>query len=53
MLWLEPYAAMPLVVGTDAHDLFGHRDYYFWFFGYVAKLPYEEKVEFMPYPRHE
>ena len=29
----------PLVVALDEMD--ANRSYYFWFFGYVAKLPYE------------
>ena len=36
---------LPLVVGIDwefAGPLV--RRYYFWFFGYVAKLPYEKRV---------
>ena len=34
-------ATMPLVVEIK---WFGGRLYYFWFFGYVAKLPYERDV---------
>ena len=41
-------AEMPLVVGAEA-EIYGYvpvrgRRYYFWFFGYVAKLPYERDV---------
>ena len=31
--------------GTGALSLTVKRHYYFWFFGYVAKLPYEREVE--------
>ncbi len=50
-------AILPLIIGVDAWDPirfsdgqavgnFGsmRRRYYFWFFGYVAKLPYERDV---------
>ncbi|HUG71763.1 MAG TPA: hypothetical protein VMM76_28725 [Pirellulaceae bacterium] len=37
--------ALPLVVGIDwEFDLPPTRHYYFWFFGYVAKLPYEREL---------
>jgi len=40
-----PSAAMPLVVVVDRPSLSRiRRDYYFWFFGFVAKLPYEREV---------
>ena len=35
-------ATMPLVVEIN---WFGDRHYYFWFFGYVAKLPYERDIK--------
>ena len=38
--------ALPLVVSIDwEYDSPPTRRYYFWFFGYVAKLPYEREVE--------
>ncbi len=33
----------PLVVGISRRDS-RSRHYYFWFFGYVAKLPYEQGI---------
>jgi hypothetical protein len=36
-IWLNETATMPLVVASDC--VIGERHYYFWFFGYVAKLP--------------
>ena len=43
--------AIPLVVRTDEREVDGwlatgpsYRRYYFWFFGYVARLPYERKL---------
>ena len=36
------FAAAPLVVRAD--HFVGISHYYFWFFGYVAKLPYERDV---------
>ena len=49
-LFRDVSATMPLLIGIDESDL-GEwiastprtRHYYFWFFGYVAKLPYEQK----------
>ena len=44
-------AVLPFVVlvdqwhGTSAEPFKTQRRYYFWFFGYVAKLPYEGEVE--------
>ena len=35
-------AAMPLVVRADHYH--ATRHYYLWFFGYVAKLPYEREI---------
>ena len=37
---LDPSATMPFVVRIER----GTRRYYFWFFGYVAKLPYEREL---------
>jgi hypothetical protein len=37
----------PLLVGAIRYDLevdAGAKCYYFWFFGYVAKLPYEREL---------
>lgn len=34
---------MPLLVAID--DFSGTQHYYFWFFGYVAKLPYEREID--------
>ncbi len=36
--------AMPLVVGFTPFKM-RYRRYYFWFFGYVAKLPYERDIK--------
>ena len=36
-------ATMPLVVGFTPFSS-QRRHYYFWFFGYVAKLPYEREI---------
>ena len=38
---LDPSATMPFVVGIE---LGSERHYYFWFFGYVAELPYGHKL---------
>ena len=37
---------MAQIVSTNSHVLLGgeRRRYYFWFFGYVAKLPYERDM---------
>ncbi len=37
---------VPFVVGVNVNDglMSNHREYYFWFFGYVAKLPYERDL---------
>ena len=35
-------ARLPLVVSIE--HFVGTRHYYFWFFGYVAKLPYEREL---------
>ena len=41
----DPMAAkMPLVVGFN-EPMENRRHYYFWFFGYVAKLPYERNAD--------
>ena len=43
--WLDASAAMPLLVQVDEVSTTTHsRRYYFWFFGYVAKLPYERDL---------
>ena len=45
--FLELYesATAPLIVGIKRPEWQGAtRHYYFWFFGYVAKLPYEREV---------
>ena len=44
-------ATMPFVVNSE--DLWGGagrnpREYYFWFFGYVAKLPYKQSEVLYP-----
>jgi len=42
--WLtEPSVSLPLVIRIVRGS--SHRDYYFWFFGYVAKLPYEREID--------
>ena len=39
-------ANTPFVVGIDVLEMeHTKRRYYFWFFGYVAKLPYEREIE--------
>ena len=40
----NPTTVVPFVVGMDEYDLRRHRRYYFWFFGYVARLPYQREV---------
>ena len=40
-------AVAPLLVKADD---FYRRSYYFWFFGYVAKLPYERELPDDPTP---
>ena len=40
-----PRAIAPLVVTARANDNLSVDLYYFWFFGYVAKLPYEREVD--------
>ena len=45
-------AAAPLIVRQD-EDFFIDcltRRYYFWFFGYVAKLPYEREIKVLRVP---
>jgi len=48
-LYTDPCARLPLivelavVVETDTRTS-GAYHYYFWFFGYVAKLPYERDI---------
>ena len=37
-------ATIPFVVGIDEYEATPSRRYYFWFFGYVAKLPYEREI---------
>jgi hypothetical protein len=34
-------ATVPLVLGVTSHR---SRSYYFWFFGFVAKLPFEREI---------
>jgi len=42
---LDTSATIPLVVGIDEHYRGGvSRHYYFWFFGYLAKLPFEREL---------
>jgi len=36
--------SVPLIVGIDYFQGQTARRYYFWFFGYVAKLPFERDV---------
>ena len=46
----DAYAVMPLVVeGYDYNE--STRHYYFWFFGFVAKLPYERSAEPTPFDK--
>ena len=47
----RPTSPMPFVVAGDYFTVSGNRQlsrqgrtYYFWFFGYVLKLPYERNV---------
>ena len=46
-LFIKYYSPVPLIVAAD-HLLFGKRVYYFWFFGFVAKLPLEREVDVIP-----
>ena len=44
----NPSSTLPLVVGIDVHldgNASPSRHYYFWFFGNIAKLPYERENE--------
>lgn len=41
-------AAMPLVVLSAHGDRTDRTRYYFWFFGFVAKLPFETTVDELP-----
>jgi hypothetical protein len=43
---MDASTKIPLVVGLDRTDglVASHRVYYFWFFGYVAKLPWEREL---------
>ena len=41
MRGFDTSATVPLVVGFTSRRT---RSYYFWFFGYVAKLPYEREI---------
>jgi len=42
---LNTSTTIPLVVGIDENYRGGvSRHYYFWFFGYVAKLPFEREL---------
>jgi hypothetical protein len=51
-LFFEASAELPLIVGATvarvgsapSRRIKAFRHYYFWFFGYVAKLPYERKI---------
>ena len=36
--------SIPFIIGMDDRDTLRERHYYFWFFGYVAKLPYEREI---------
>jgi len=53
---LNTSATIPLVLGINQYHRMGSssRHYYFRFFGYVAKLPYERSMErwwrFAPHP---
>jgi hypothetical protein len=48
-----PSALLPLVVEVDFYSVasmassarIGRKYYYFWFFGYVAKLPFQEELD--------
>ena len=47
------HVVAPLIVSADGVHLRSpipvlSRNYYFWFFGYVAKLPYEREVDWQP-----
>ena len=44
-LWPNSSAVAPLIVGINTWQAPGQRKYYFWFFGYVAKLPWEREIE--------
>ena len=48
-VWLIETVTMPLVPLVVASDsVIGERRYYFWFFGCVAKLPYERGLATFP-----
>ena len=42
--FLDASAPVPFIVGLDAFRTKEPRRYYFWFFGYVATLPYEREM---------
>lgn len=53
-LFVTGVAIAPLIVETEGilsieptieSHISKHKYYYFWFFGYVAKLPYQREVE--------
>lgn len=41
---LNASATMPFIVGLDSFRTQKLRRYYFWFFGYVARLPFEREI---------
>lgn len=41
--WQNVSPVIPFVVRADIMDV--HRCYYFWFFGYVADLPFERRID--------
>jgi len=44
-IFRDDCTCLPLIVRMHKNgDPFGGYDYYFWFFGYVAKLPYEREL---------
>ena len=44
-IFLETRTVAPLIVSVDYSLVPRQRHYYFWFFGYVAKLPYERDIK--------
>jgi hypothetical protein len=42
---LDVDTSIPFVVSQASASDIAKRSYYFWFFGYVAKLPYERELD--------
>ena len=46
VVWLDESIETTLRSGALVSHT--NRRYYFWFYGYIAKLPYERKVPYVP-----